>query len=112
MLYGGNDTMEHMQESVDEYWKASDALQELQNNVNAYTDEQDKCYGSLKAINGETKDYNAYLRLSSEYGLEHDTVLSLLKDDGITTWEELEAAAQTGTESVHKKCEKSIGCCC
>lgn len=109
MLYGGNDTIEHMQESVDEYWKASDALQELQNNVNAYTDEQDKCYGSLKAINGETKDYNAYLRLSSEYGLEHDTVLSLLKDDGITTWEELEAAAQTGTESVHKNVKKASG---
>lgn len=102
MLYGGNDTMEHMQESVDEYWKASDALQELQNNVNAYTDEQDKCYGSLKAINGETKDYNAYLRLSSEYGLEHDTVLSLLKDDGITTWEELEAAARSSSETVQE----------
>lgn len=102
MLYGGNDTMEHMQESVDEYWKASDALQKLQNNVNAYTDEQDKCYGSLKAINGETKDYNAYLRLSSEYGLEHDTVLSLLKDDGITTWEELEAAARSSSETVQE----------
>jgi hypothetical protein len=102
MLYGGNDTMEHMQESVDEYWEASDALQELQNNVNAYTDEQDKCYGSLKAINGETKDYNAYLRLSSEYGLEHDTVLSLLKDDGITTWEELEAAARSSSETVQE----------
>lgn len=102
MLYGGNDTAEHMQESVDEYLEASDALQELQNNVNAYTDEQDKCYGSLKAINGETKDYNAYLRLSSEYGLEHDTVLSLLKDDGITTWEELEAAARSSSETVQE----------
>lgn len=109
MLHGGDDVKKHIQESVDGYWNASDALQNLRDNVDAYDKKLDETYSSLKTINGSTKDYTAYIKLASDGILSQDAVLSLLKDDGITTWEQLEKAASASMTSTSQKSKMKSG---
>lgn len=71
-----------------------------ENTLDGLVDMMDGYESALKAVSGSTKNYNDYIKLSTEFGMDQKTVLSLLKDQGITTWEQLEVAARKSTDGM------------
>lgn len=87
-------------EMTDEQQKGQDAL-------DGYSQKLEETGDSLSVLNGGTKDYSKYIKLVNDDILSQDAVLSLLKDDNITTWEELEAAASNSVKMSSNKVKKS-----
>lgn len=85
---------ERIEEYIDEINDYSDGIKNSQSYLQSLNEERDEAYKKLQALNGSTEDYNTLISLSNEYGLSHEAVLSLVKDQGITTWGELESAAK------------------
>ena len=97
-MFGVNDFNSEVTNRIKEYTDSivenEIAIQKAESELDNLNDKQEEAYTSLKTLNGSQKDYNEYIKLSTEHGLSHEAVLSLLKDEGITTWSELEAAAK------------------
>ena len=108
MMFGINDFNHEATKRIKEYTdaivesddaskKAKTQLESLKNTADAYS-------AALEALNGGQVDYNELIKLSTEYGLSHEAVLSLVKDKGIKSWSDLEqkskeSSAETNNNS-------------
>ena len=94
-VWGTEDKFKEYVTQINEYQSAIDDAESQLNSLKEKSEE----YGTgLEALNEGTVDYNDYIKLSTEYGLSHEAVLSLLKDKGITSWSQLEQAAKESTQ--------------
>ncbi len=110
-VFGWNydDVSEHVKETIDNIDNLNEQQSRNKDTYDELVDTMDEYESVLSTINGGSKNYNDYIKLSTEYGLSHDAVLSLLKDDGITTWEELESAAKKSSDETNKSLDKTDG---
>lgn len=109
VLHGSDwqDIEEHMKEYADTFIEHNEAVKDAEYNLKYLKNASDEYYSALCTLNDGSKNYNDYIKLSTDYGLSHDAVLSLLKDDGITTWGELEKAAERSSSSTENSTRKS-----
>ena len=85
----------HIKEYTDNITDYNKSIKNGESQLSKMKNKSDGLYKSLKLLSGGQGTYNDYIKLSTEYGMEHDAVLSLLKDDGIKTWEQLQKAASS-----------------
>lgn len=95
-----NEATNRIKEYTDSIVENEEAIKKANSEYSTLKETSDGYYEALKTVNGGQKDYNQYIKLSTEYGLSHDAVLSLLKDDGIKTWDELVAKSKSSNEEV------------
>lgn len=74
--------------------EANNALKDAQDAYDAINDKLDDYQNGMEALNGGLVDYSYYIDLATEHGLSHETVLSLIKDKSIKTWDDLLEAAE------------------
>lgn len=86
--------------------EANNALKDAEDAYDAINDKLGDYESGMEALNGGLVDYNDYIELSTKHGMTHDAVLSLLKDTGIKTWEDLEEAAKKQNEETSKSTEE------
>ena len=97
----------HIKEYTDNITEYNKSIKNGETQLGKMKDKTDGLYSSLKILQGGQGTYNDYIKLSTEYGMSHEAVLSLLKDKGIKTWEELEKAAQDKGGNIVQSHEKN-----
>jgi DNA repair exonuclease SbcCD ATPase subunit len=103
-IFGLNDLNGEATKRIKEY---TDSIVENENaikNANSQLDSlkitSEEYKTALDILNGGQGDYIDYIRLSTELGISQETVLGLLKDKGIETWQELENKSIEATNNV------------
>lgn len=95
-----NGTSNHIKEVVESISEMNEEQSRAKDTYDGLVDAMNEYESAYVATSGKAKNYNDYIKLSTEHNLSHDAVLLLLKDDGITTWEELEKAAKKSNDEV------------
>ncbi len=110
-IFGFNNLVGQAYDEVTEQGKAiseaNNALKDAEDAYDAINDKLGDYESGMEALNGGLVDYNDYIELSTKHGMTHDAVLSLLKDTGIKTWEDLEKAAKKQNEETSKSTEET-----
>jgi hypothetical protein len=97
-----------LKEYTDSINENQDAVNKAESELETLKDTCDDYQKKLVALNNGQADYNTLIALSTEHGMSHEAVLSLVKDKNIKTWDDLLATAeQKGTELAEKSKEKA-----
>ena len=97
-IFGFNNIAGQAYDEVTEQGKAlaeaNNALKDAEAAYGAINDKLGDYQNGMEALNGGLVDYSYYVDLATEHGLSHETVLSLIKDKSIKTWDDLLEAAK------------------
>lgn len=103
-LFGFNDFNHEATKRIKEYTDAivenDDAIESANSELNSLKETSEAYFIALQALNGGQVDYSDLIKLSTEYGLSHEAVLSLVKDKGITSWSELEEKSKSASDEI------------
>ncbi len=107
LFWGIDDVEQRINEYTDSIVENEEAIDKANSAYDTLRETSDGYYEALKTINGGQKNYNEYIKLSTEYGLSHEAVLSLLKDDGIKTWDELVEKSKSASDEIITNASKA-----
>lgn len=103
-LFGFNDFNHEATKRIKEYTDAivenDDAIESANSELNSLKETSEAYSIALQALNGGQVDYSDLIKLSTEYGLSHEAVLSLVKDKGITSWDELVEKSKSASDEI------------
>ncbi len=105
-IFGLNDlngeATKRIKEYTDSIVENENAVKKAETTLDSLKVSSENYKKALDILNGGQGDYIDYLRLSTELGISQETVLGLLKDKGIETWDELKKKSVESADEVNK----------
>lgn len=101
-----NDRVKELTDNANE---ADRNLEAMKYNFESLQNEGDKAYDLLSKLNSGTYTYSDLINAVSDDYMTQSQALALVKDDGITTWDELEKAAGDSADGIEKTTVKMSG---
>lgn len=107
-LFWGIDAEQRINEYTDSITESEKASKKAKTQLNSLKTTADAYSSALKALNGGQVDYNELIKLSTEYGLSHEAVLSLVKDKGIKSWSDLEQKSKESSAETNNSGQEIV----